>query len=375
MSMVKRLIGHVCIVSADAGRMRADRIALANLGAQRFALFDSAAKANEFLTRNEVDLVVCDVELADGDGVDFAARLKDGPCRATPVIMAASNAGRKTVVRAFAVGCAGFLVRPYTLEALERQIVVAWRSVKDLDYDPALAAEAAQARIQRAADLDDASDSTPVSDIPKTPGNAKRYFEQGVKRFEQGDPDEALAAFAVALDLNPAFIDPAAWAGRAYVAKDRPDKAEEFFRWAAGAYAAQDRFHETQQVVSWHVDAGLPPFNPFLQRARELWLTDECERAIMALRRAVRLAPDDEQPVLGLALAYRSLGRDDSAMSVLERALEEDSGFERARSLLAELQGPQEEEPAEVTIELPEPPPSTLASILRRISGRFQRAA
>src|SRR5258706_8136513 len=87
----------------------------------------SLAEARTALAAARFALVVLDVQLPDGDGVDFLKELKSAPATAElPVLLLSSEAEVRDRVRGLTTGADGYIGKPYDSEALmarARQLV------------------------------------------------------------------------------------------------------------------------------------------------------------------------------------------------------------------------------------------------------------
>jgi CheY-like chemotaxis protein len=64
-------------------------------------------------TRSDVGMVICDIELPDGSGLDLVAEFRlDGIHATLPVIMCTAAGDGESVRAAFAAGCSGYVLKP-----------------------------------------------------------------------------------------------------------------------------------------------------------------------------------------------------------------------------------------------------------------------
>jgi CheY-like chemotaxis protein len=64
-------------------------------------------------TRSDVAILICDIELPDGSGLDLIAEFRlDGIHATLPVIMCTSAGDGESVRAAFAAGCCGYVRKP-----------------------------------------------------------------------------------------------------------------------------------------------------------------------------------------------------------------------------------------------------------------------
>ncbi|WP_432833188.1 response regulator [Dactylosporangium sp. CA-092794] len=72
----------------------------------------SLAAARDSLAAGPVDLILLDVNLPDGNGLDLAAELAEAPTRPTVIALTASVLPHERAA-AMAAGCDAFLDKPY----------------------------------------------------------------------------------------------------------------------------------------------------------------------------------------------------------------------------------------------------------------------
>jgi len=84
---------------------------------------ETAAQARSVLARATPDLILMDIQLPDADGLEFTKELKADPASAgIPVIALTAHAMPLHERAARAAGCVGFIAKPWTPEALSRDV-------------------------------------------------------------------------------------------------------------------------------------------------------------------------------------------------------------------------------------------------------------
>ncbi|MEO7853965.1 MAG: response regulator, partial [Rubrivivax sp.] len=101
-TLVQQLIGHA-------------------LGSEAYDLMfaNDGAEALNLLRRSRPDVILMDVRLPGQDGVSLTQKVKaTAQLASIPVVMLAGDARRETLVSSTEAGAAGFIVKPFTREAL-----------------------------------------------------------------------------------------------------------------------------------------------------------------------------------------------------------------------------------------------------------------
>ncbi len=122
---------HVLILSGSRNHAKTDRTLLTRLGMTRLTPLASGREAARKLAAGEADGVLLDNTLDDMTGVEFLRIIRLHPDLALlPVTMASVDNSRAAVLEALAAGVSGYLIRPYSLEALLRQLTLAFSKAR-----------------------------------------------------------------------------------------------------------------------------------------------------------------------------------------------------------------------------------------------------
>jgi CheY-like chemotaxis protein len=328
-----RGMGTVVIATEREGHARLDRNTLKSLGAAEVVTFESGRAALEYLAKAPVDLVISDWRLTDMSGCEFARRVRDkaGADR-TPVVMAALENHEQAVLEAVAAGCAGYVLRPYSLDAFERQVRQARMScllpgVIDLMLAKARMLRGSGEVGRAAATLARARQASP----------SRQLFDSGRQALAEGRFEAAIAAFNRAVAINKAFAEAYEGLAGALQGRGEASRAMHCLQKAAQLYAEQDRFTEVKSVYAEIQSGGGRMRNPFLCLGLKLWKRQLYREAILAWRRAAKLTPGDERVVCTLGKGLAVLGQGEAAQLFLAATLEAHPGLRQVRSLLAQL--------------------------------------
>jgi tetratricopeptide (TPR) repeat protein len=277
----------------------------------------SAADARRILSRFSAEIVICADELADASGLDFVRSLRaDDALRDLPVIMVSTAPGREAVLQSVAAGCAGYLVRPYSLDALSRHMDAAWRL-------RAFAGEQADVlrRAGRAAASGEMAKAASDYESVVSAGDPVAYFEDGASYLEKGRFDQAIDAFNRAVKLNELYAEAYLGLSRSYAGKGFINQARKYFGKAAYASLVDRRFAALKEQFVALYRGEVDGFNPFAALGREMSKLRDLAGAEEAFGCALELAPKDGSLHVELARVYHAQRRSEKALASVNSAL------------------------------------------------------
>jgi DNA-binding NtrC family response regulator len=118
-------MGSVLIVDDEPG-VREGLVRAVTSRGHRALPVPSLAEAREALAREDLDCVLLDVRLKDGDGLDLLREMRSGPRRETPVIMATAYGDSERTIQAMKAGAFEYVTKPFDLpvllDAVERAV-------------------------------------------------------------------------------------------------------------------------------------------------------------------------------------------------------------------------------------------------------------
>ena len=165
-------------------------------------------------------------------------------------------------------------------------------------------------------------DSTPES--TETVLSADQQFEQGNAFYQQGDLDNAAAAFEAALRLQPSHLGSLTNLGVVYYQQGRLEEEATQFETGLTVDRSDAQLHYLLGAAR-------------LQQGR----LEEAEKSFL---QAQSLRPDLPEAAYGLGALYKLQGKTDEAIAAFERFLDlgpaqDPQASEEARRQLQELQG------------------------------------
>ncbi|HWZ88824.1 MAG TPA: sigma-54 dependent transcriptional regulator [Polyangiaceae bacterium] len=110
-------MGTVLVVDDERGVREGLVRAVASVG-HRTVAAASIAEAREAVAREELDCVLLDVRLKDGDGLVFLSELRAGSNRELPVIIATAYGDSERTIRAMKTGAFEYVTKPFDLPVL-----------------------------------------------------------------------------------------------------------------------------------------------------------------------------------------------------------------------------------------------------------------
>lgn len=119
---------QVWIVDDDQEMTRAISMMLEMLGCQVTGFLSARNAAKTLLTGMRPDMLVLDINMPEVTGLDFLEFLRRRPeWKDLPVVMLSTEAADVTVDQALELGADGYLMKPITLEELDKVMETAFQ--------------------------------------------------------------------------------------------------------------------------------------------------------------------------------------------------------------------------------------------------------
>jgi len=95
-------------------------------------LAEATSQLEESIKSNSpVGLVLCDVNMPGGSGLDFLKHVRRHPsASATPFIIVTSEAEKSTITEAIAGGVTGYLLKPFSKAILQKKLAETWEGLQ-----------------------------------------------------------------------------------------------------------------------------------------------------------------------------------------------------------------------------------------------------
>ncbi|WP_245560898.1 response regulator [Desulfovibrio aminophilus] len=195
---------HVAVISANKIHAKRDAQQMKCFAPERVSFFESAEEAVAALERDRADLLLLDSTLADMNGLDFLRLLRGRkPLKGLPAIMITLENSRDYILDAIDAGCAGYILRPYSLKTLEQYLLAAKHLQGYLEIEDEQLREGRE--LLAAGDPDEAI--VAFEEIVGTRDEARRYYDLGCGYLLENKYGKAILSFKKAVKLNELFAE------------------------------------------------------------------------------------------------------------------------------------------------------------------------
>ncbi|GAB4504194.1 MAG: hypothetical protein Fur0043_11870 [Anaerolineales bacterium] len=118
---------HIWIVDDDEEMINAIRLMLALLDCQATSFLNARSAAQALLAGKRPDLMLLDINMPEVSGLDLLEFLRRRPeWKDLPIVMLSSEAADVTVDQALAIGADGYVMKPVTIEEIEKALTAAF---------------------------------------------------------------------------------------------------------------------------------------------------------------------------------------------------------------------------------------------------------
>ena len=315
-----------------------DRGILKRLKFREVTAFSSLRLARRHLEIGKPDMALVDSALEDMDGCEcLRAIKKDRKLPIKALVMVTADSRRHRVLEAIAAGCAGYVIRPYSIETLERHMRAAWNSLLVDEIDQ-LQLDQAKSHLQRQ-EYDLA-----ISEFEEVLGEAEEalgYFKRGMEYLRQGKFGKAILSFNKAVALNDMYAEAYQGLAHAHKGKGNEEQYLEFLKRSGELYAQQDKLQEVKEVFVEILQADPEAVNPYNTLGVRLRRSGDHAGALRAYSQALEVTPDDENLHYNIAKAYLHAGDMSHAVEHLDTALRLRPDFQEAMDLAVKIEAGQ----------------------------------
>ncbi len=302
------------------------------------------------LKSHTVDLIIADAELPEINGLELLAFVRrDNSLKETPFLLVASDVKQELVAKAAELGVDGYMIKPFTHQVLIDKV----ESIFERKFNPdagLITAKEAQNMLE-AGDLDGAlekykealeSTKTAMASLHHKVGGvyekldreeeaeenyhksikmseffAKTYDALGSMKMRQGDEDEAASFLKKSVSISPLNPERQFKLGEALLVTDEAEDAEKAFKRSLKIDPKQTHIFNRLGIS--------------LRRQGKL------TESISYFQRALSVTKDDENLYYNAGLVFVQMDDKESALPLLEKALELNPHFDEAKGLLEKI--------------------------------------
>lgn len=346
--MTRPIYLNILLLSESDSLSSLDRRALRDAGASRVECMTSGIDAARMLAGLDIgrspfmpDVVVCTQRLADIDGEQFCAILRQHPLLLDlPILLILPNDGEVEQLRTLGCGASALLARPYSINVLKAHLESLTASRPSLQQ-----LEAGQ-RYTDTSSFDQALATYGI--LLKPVREPEDYFRVGMQCLQQRQWNNAINAFQRA--LRGALIQGHAELGMAVAWKGKGDIARyrHYLGQAATTFVRARHWHRARAVYAGLLKEDPEAKSPFLAETFQMMRQGQYDEAAEVLSQGYDVTPRRQ---LTERLAQTCLGADEpqQMLAELEASLDRVMGMaagpltETIRSNLENLARQQEE--------------------------------
>lgn len=119
---------QIWIVDDDEEMTNAIRLMLELLDCQATGFLNARSTAQALLTGQRPDLMLLDINMPEVTGLDLLEFLRRRPeWKELPIVMLSTEAADVTVDKALAIGADGYVMKPVTIEEIEKALNAAFQ--------------------------------------------------------------------------------------------------------------------------------------------------------------------------------------------------------------------------------------------------------
>lgn len=323
------------IFSSSAHNISLDRRCLIGLGAKKVSTYSSWEIAIREIDTDFLDFALVDEKLDDITGIECIARLKSHVKKSVPMVIVTNDRRKDSVLDSISVGCGGYVLRPYSIQTLQRHLNAACHSATPDEIEMEMLEDARD--LVSKGQFDDALEC--LEEIVEEEDQAVKYYNKGMGFLADEKYGKAIIAFNKAVAINEMYAEAYKAMADAYKGKGKTDKVQECLTKAADLYAVQEQMDKAKKVFIEILQNEPDAMNPFNRLGVKLRKDGDYQGAIRAYTQGLGITPNDPNLYYNLARAYMFAEDYPNARIAVKRSIDLDPDMEHAVALLARIQG------------------------------------
>lgn len=299
-----------------------DRENLRKIGLMMNCRLTSAGAVLDFIRHNSIQTIILDSSVSGSPVYDLIFQIRKN-LRGTPLNMVVISdvSEENFVIDTITAGCTGFIIRPYTLETLQRHVKVKTEAdAIHVSEELLLQGQENTARGDYDAAIADYEEIVAGSTNDEN-DEARKFFDMGLQYLLDRKFGKAIVAFNKSLRLNSLFIK--AYEGLADAYRGRGDEKnyQLYLQKAADEYARVDHFADVKRIFAKITKHDVNAPNAYNTLGIELRHKKMYVDAIHAYINALKLSPGDENIYYNLAKAQMFAKRFNDALASIRNCL------------------------------------------------------
>lgn len=113
------IIAKILIVEDDKILNKGVTFALKKEGYEVVSAY-SKSEGNEIISKDKIDFLLLDINLPDGNGLDFCREVRDKVN--IPIVFFTANDTEEDMVKGFETGCDDYIAKPFSVEVLRHKV-------------------------------------------------------------------------------------------------------------------------------------------------------------------------------------------------------------------------------------------------------------
>lgn len=287
---------------------------------------DGSHAVNE-ITKNNVDLVICDLFLPNVDGFQTLKNIRSQDFRADlPVIIITGEDHKDDIVKAADLGADDYILKPFNVKDLEKKIQTLLSNY--FSPPPLLHLLRQGDKLSLSGQLEDALKLFEAAER-LDPESARAKCSKALILYKLGYMPDALMALKASIAINPTYY--------------------KSFRAMANILIAQKQQSDAVEALKSELYLNPKQLDRQILLAKNLHILGNFDGAVSHYRIALNENIKDKEALVGIAQSYEKLGQFDSAIAYYRRARRHHATWTKPLELIVKLLDTQNDPNAAIT--------------------------